>query len=323
MAHPEALFLLLLLPLLVWRHLRQRRASVLHPDLRLFDGLPVPSSWAARHGALSLRLLALVLLVLALAGPRWPDLRTRLDTHGIAVLLALDASGSMDQGDSVLDGQAVSRLEAAKLAFAEFVRGRPADLIGYLRFATRPRMACPPTLQHETLLGLLKEEKALTGPDESETNISDALVLGLSRLRSAPPARKVLVLLTDGEQTVQAPRSAFTPGQAAHLAKSLGVVVHAIDAGPAQPAPGQEAARLLGVETLKEIASATGGHYLAATDAASLREAVRRLDRHERSLIESFQYRRYHEAYPWLALASLLCFGLAEALSRTLWRRLP
>ena len=48
-----------------------------------------------------------------------------------------------------------------------------------------------------------------------------------------------------------------------------------------------------------------------------------RIDRLERTDIQSFQYRRYHEAYPWLALASFLLYGLALALDMTLWRRLP
>ncbi len=79
-AVPTYLLLALVLPLLAWRHLRLRRLAVPHPSLGLFAGLPVGRAPFARHGGLGLRLLALTLLILALAGPRWPDLRTRAST---------------------------------------------------------------------------------------------------------------------------------------------------------------------------------------------------------------------------------------------------
>ena len=59
-------------------------------------------------------------------------------------------------------------------------------------------------------------------PGESETNLSDAVALGLYRLKSAGPRRKVLVLLTDGEHNVPDPRSGWTPRQAAHEGRGEG-----------------------------------------------------------------------------------------------------
>src|SRR5262245_47287607 len=99
LGRPLFLLLLLLLPLLVRLHLRQRRRAVPHPSLTLFAGLPAGRAKVAEYGGLVLRTLALALIVLALAQPRWPDLRTRLDTEGIAILLAIDVSGSMAERD--------------------------------------------------------------------------------------------------------------------------------------------------------------------------------------------------------------------------------
>jgi hypothetical protein len=87
--------------------------------------------------------------------------------------------------------------------------------------------------------------------------------------------------------------------------------------GTASPAVIRESA----VQTLQELAHITRGRYFQARDTAALLDACRRIDRLERTDIQSFQYRRYHEAYPWLALASFLLYGLA--LDMTLWRRLP
>ena len=51
------------------------------------------------------------------------------------------------------------------------------------------------------------------------TTWCDAVALGLHRLQSAGPRRKVLVLLTDGEHNVPNPRSDWTPRQAAQTPK--------------------------------------------------------------------------------------------------------
>ena len=90
---------------------------------------------------------------------------------------------------------------------ARLFQGRPTDSIGLVVFATRPLTVCPLTLSHSVLLRLLDDEKPRSVPGESETNISDAVALGLQRLQSAGPRRKVLVLLTDGEHNVPNPRS--------------------------------------------------------------------------------------------------------------------
>jgi Ca-activated chloride channel family protein len=288
-------------------------------------------------------------LVLALAGPRWPDLRTRIDTEGIALVMAVDVSGSMAERDFDWDGEPVSRLEAVKKVFRLFVtggrgadgarfEGRPTDLVGLVTFATRPEKSCPLTLSHSAPLSLLEAEEPRSLPGESETNLSDALTLGLHRLQSAGTRRKVLVLLTDGEHNVPQPRSGWTPRQAAQVAASLGVPVYTIDAGGSGAAgvgPGEAPptsiprsasspeVRAQAVQTLKDIARISGGRYFTAHDTASLLEACRTIDRLERTDIHSFQYRRYHEAYPWLGLASFVFFVTALTLDLTVWRRLP
>jgi len=62
-----------------------------------------------------------MLIVLALSGPRTPDLRTRIDTEGIAVVMALDVSGSMNEKDFDWNGDRLRRLEAVNKAFHLFV----------------------------------------------------------------------------------------------------------------------------------------------------------------------------------------------------------
>jgi Ca-activated chloride channel family protein len=342
-AAPAYLLLLLVLPVLAWWNLRLRRLAVPHPSVGLFTDLPVGRARVVRYGGLGMRLLALTLVVLALAGPRWPDLRTRLEAEGIGLMIVVDASGSMAERDFDWNGEPIGRLDAAKRVFRLFVagtagqplpdgsqvqfEGRPTDLIGLVTFATRPEVACPLTLGHSTLFRRLDAEQARSVPGESETNLSDAITLGLARLRAAGTRRKVLVLLTDGEHNLPKTVSGWSPRQTAQIAASLRVPIYTIDAGSDRPTPDADSAsaasRAQAVQTLRELADLTGGRYFAARDTAALVAACRVIDRLERTTIASFQYRRYHEAYSWLALAAFVLFVLAVALERTVWRRLP
>jgi Ca-activated chloride channel family protein len=119
------------------------------------------------------------------------------------------------------------------------------------------------------------------------------------------------------------------------VAASLGVPIYAIDAGgpgarepepreaPAEtPAsPGQTRAQA--VQTMRDLARMTSGQYFPARDTAALLKAWRSIDALERTDIQSFQYRRYHEGYPYCALAALALFAAALGLDLTVWRRVP
>jgi Ca-activated chloride channel family protein len=230
-------------------------------------------------------------------------------------------------------GERISRLDAAKRAFRMFVDGgdaagthlpgRGGDQIGLVAFAVHPEDTCPLTLSHDALIDLMNAEEPHGLPDTA-TNIGDALVWGLTKLEPAGDRRKVLILLSDGEHNVPPP--ALTPRQAGQLAANRGVPIYAIDAGPPPTAevPSEDAqARATGERTLHSVAALTGGKAFAAHDENALVAAIAEIDRMERRPVESFQYRRYAEGYPWFALAALGSFAVALGLERTAWRRIP
>src|SRR5262249_17695216 len=159
------------------------------------------------------------------------------------------------------------------------------DLVGVVTFATRPESLSPLTLSHKTLLDLLKAEKARKVPGESETNISDALALGLYRLRAAGPRRKILILPSDGEHNGLQPRSAGTPRQAAQVAANLNVPVYAIDAGGIVNSDREGGSKTLattnreeGIKTLQEVARISGGKYFKARNTQALLEVCQEID---------------------------------------------
>jgi Ca-activated chloride channel family protein len=344
-AQPLWLLLLLLLPLLLWRWFRQGRVALRFSDVSPLQSLPRGRSATAHWGGLVLRGLALLSLIVALSGPRWPDRGTRIPTEGIAIVLALDVSGSMGERDFTWGAEPVSRLEAVKRALRLFVEGgegvggeklegRKHDLLALVTFATRPESVCPLTLSHNVLLKLLEGEQPRTIPDEGRTNIGDGIAWALYRLRAAGNRRKVIVLLTDGEHNVEqlgpAKEKALRPRQAAQLAANLNIPIYAIDAGSDAPPKegggvdeGSAADRINAVKTLQEVARMTKGRYFRASDTKALLEVCGQIDRLERREIETFLYRRYAEGYPWFGLAAFVCLMAVQLLELTLWRRLP
>src|SRR5436190_7763430 len=98
-SHPRLLYLALLLPPLLGWWVWQRRGSVRHPVASRLVGLPVGRARVSFWGGTALRLLALLSLVLAVAGPRWPDLNTRITAEGIAIVMVVDVSKSMGTPD--------------------------------------------------------------------------------------------------------------------------------------------------------------------------------------------------------------------------------
>jgi Ca-activated chloride channel family protein len=329
-AHPLLLFLLPLAPLAAWAWLRRPKPALRWPDVRPFSTVPPGRSNRAHWGGAIFRGLAVAGLVIALAGPRWPDRGSRLPVEGIAIVIALDVSGSMAEADFDWDGEPIPRLSAAQRAVRRFVvgdgaesPGRPNDEIGIVAFAALPEDTCPLTHSHDVLVKLLDAEEP-RGLPETGTNIGDALAWALTKLDAVADRRQVIVLVSDGEHNVPAP--ALTPRQAGQLAAQRGVPVYTIDAGPpakASDKPEDIAARQAGQESLAAVATMTGGRTFVAHDSAGLRDAMTTIDRLERAPVESFYYRRYIEVSPACALFALACLVLALGLESTIWRRVP
>ncbi|HEV3144944.1 MAG TPA: VWA domain-containing protein [Gemmataceae bacterium] len=332
-AYPWFLLLLPLVPLLVWWQLRRRVPALRYSDPRLLASLPAGRGRWVRPLEAGLHSAALLALILALAGPRWPK-PVPITTEGIAIVLAVDVSGSMSEVDFGWDGRKISRLEAVKRAFRLFVQGgtgpdgqalpgRRKDLIGLVMFATYPDATAPLTLSHRVLVQLLDTEQPRP-LDEAHTNIGDAIAEGLLRLDQAGDRRKVLVLLTDGEHNFPGPANAptWTPLLAARRAADLNIPVYTIDAGNDEGASDPET-RKAGKEALQEVARMTGGESFSARDADSLLKVCQQIDRLERRPIPSPYFKPYRELHWVFGLASALLLLSARLVSFTVGRRLP
>jgi len=346
-------WLLLLIPLLavgVLAILRQRRTAILYSEVAILQSLPVTLSLRLKRLLPWVLLLGMALLIFALARPQKGNEEFRVQTEGIAIQMCVDRSGSMQAMDFQLEGQRVNRLQAVKSVFRDFVAGtrtlpgRPDDLIGLIAFGGYADSKCPLTLDHGALLevldtveipqpiedaggrvineGLLEEEMA--------TAIGDALALAVDRLKDVKAKSKVVVFLSDGEQTA----GVIDPPQAADAAKAFGIKVYTIGVGRTGTAPfpgidmfGQQ--RLvpqqvrLDEKTLKMLAETTGGRYFHAESTGALEDVCAEVDRLEKTVSEGRLYTEYGEYYQYLLFPGMAMILLEILLVCTRFRSLP
>ena len=192
-AHPGWLLFLVLIPVpLMLERLRPRIVwpsfADLPPAKRRLTGRLI-----VRFMPGILRGLALRALAVALARPQTVGGTTRIASHGVAIVVALDQSSSMRTVDFPVDRETrrISRLEAAKTTFTRFVEGRPDDLIGLVVFANYPDLSCPPTTDHRFLIESVETIRPAR-PGDDGTNIGDAMALALDALRAQPRASESL-----------------------------------------------------------------------------------------------------------------------------------
>ncbi|MBK1731607.1 VWA domain-containing protein [Thiococcus pfennigii] len=302
------MLLALPLPLAVRRWLPPA-ADLDGPALRLPHwraGEAAPAAERARRWRWVVALLAWVLLVGAAARPEWLGEPQAVPLAGRDLMLAVDISGSMEQPDFVLDGRRVARLAAVKAVAARFIEGRRQDRVGLILFGSRAYLQTPLTFDRATVVRLLEE--AVVGLAGRDTAIGDAIGLAVKRLCDEPAEGRVLVLLTDGENTA----GNLTPQEAAALAEQAGVRLYIIGidrsaAGRALPfglvLPGREAIDSAG---LTAIAEATGGRFFKASNTDALAAIYAELDRLEPSAHEQPGWRPVVALFPWPLAAALL-----------------
>jgi Ca-activated chloride channel family protein len=300
-------------------------------------------SWRVRLAWLPDAMFALAVIALAIAasGPRTGDRNTRVRRDGIAIMMAMDRSSSMMALDLSEDQREQTRLDAVKRVFEDFVvgsggsgglKGRPDDAIGLVAFAAHADTRSPLTLDHDNLVTAARQVE-LVDPSREEgedgTAIGAGLALAVERLRQFPSPSKVIVLLTDGKQTV----FDIDVDKAIEEAEAAKIRVYTVGAGTNGVAAvridrgfGPELVQVpveIDEDLLRKIALRTGGEYLRATDGGGLRQVYQRIDALERAKIEEVKFLRYHLHYRSFLLAALALIAAAALARGTVLRRLP
>jgi Ca-activated chloride channel family protein len=338
-ASPWLLLLLLGVPILAWWSGRARaRSAFAYSSIELVQGLRPTLRQRLWRLPGVMATIGSALLIVALARPQTGIGQVRTTAKGVALLMVVDRSASM-QLPLRFAGRSMTRIDVVKQVFKEFVlgngkdlRGRSEDLIGLVTFARYPETVCPLVRIHETLVKLVDAVNLASDQWEGGTAIGDGLALAAARLKKAEEElveknrteenpdftlkSKAIVLLTDGDENV----GEMAAADAAQLCREWGVKIYAIGIGDERGgmvrAGGTRVAIAPGggfdEELMKSIAASTGGQYWRATDGEALRRAYAAIDDLEKTEIQSVEYTNYEERYmPWtIAGGGLIAAGL-------------
>ena len=271
-----------------------------------------------------LRFIVLALLIVTLARPQLSQSQEHRFAEGIDILLVLDISESMRAEDF----EGANRIQTAKSVINDFLTHRENDRIGLVVFAGESFTLCPLTLDYPVLAELLSDVKL--GQLEDGTAIGDALATATHRLRVSESKTKIVILLTDGENNA----GSIAPETAASLAASFGIKVYTIGMGKeggaripyADTTFGKryrEVLTYLDENTLKLIASTTGGSYFRATDGQSLKQVYTEIDRFEKTKFEVANAIVRKELVGYFLIPTMLLLGIEILLSNTVLRKIP
>lgn len=326
-ARPDALWLLLLLPMLEvvnrWAT-RQRRVTVarIGRPAAVAGQLTQP---VARRPWLGLAYpIAWLLLILGLAGPRWGQ----SDETGIAVgrdvVIVIDLSRTM-LADDMADPAQAQRWQAARagaLDLLDAVAQRGGHRVGVVVFATHPKVICHLTTDYDHVRAVLEEldgafppPEIRPGPTEviSGTRIGAGLIAAVASHDPRFPGSQDIILISDGDD----PGNDREWIRGADAARKADIPVHTVGIGdprtPAVVSLGEElVSTQLQDEPLKQIAAETRGQYLAAE------RNTPQLGEFFRTRIEPYPSREYtddsvplpRERYAWFLAPALLLFAV-------------
>lgn len=219
------------------------------------------------------------------------------------LMIAVDLSGSMEVRDfKTVDDARVDRLTAVKYVLTDFVKSREQDRLGLILFGDAPYLQAPFTDDLDTWLTLFNE--AEVGMAGQSTAFGDAIGLSISVFDSEKTQNRVLIVLTDGNDTA----SKVPPVEAAKVAAAYDIKIYTIAIGDPETL-GEEKVDL---KVLSEIANITGGRSFQALNREDLAAVYQEIDTLEPQLFESQSFRPRVSAhhYPVMLLITVYCVVL-------------
>ena len=310
-ATPYALLLLLAVPLLAAATWRGRATSAVRMG-SLGAAAGARRTWRVRaeRWLPALRLAAVALLVIALARPQRGEAASRTQGEGIDIVLAYDTSSSMTQ--PFARGQ--TRLEAAQDVLTRFVAARTNDRVGLVVFQGATITLSPLTTDYTALAQMLRDAPRIRLTDG--TAIGVAIGQSVNLLRSSTATSRIVILLTDGENNIPV----IEPLAAARVAETLGVHVYTVGVVSPGPDPSRSALEV-DEQSLREIASVTGGTYSRAENPQTLQDIYASIDKLEKSRFEDERFTRYAEIAPLVLAAAAALVALEIMLRYGVLRR--
>lgn len=309
-ANPWA-FGLIILPIFVYWLVPAYKAKKDSIQVPYFEDLVDVTGEKPQRGAVILSRLFLqriliglgwLMLICALAKPEIVGAPIVQEKSARDLMIAVDLSGSMQVEDFKNEqGETVNRLVAVKQVLADFVVGREKDRLGLILFGDAPYLQAPFTEDTGTWLNLLNETEI--GMAGQSTAFGDAIGLAISVFESEETENRVLIVLTDGNDTA----SKVPPIDASKVAAAYNIKIYTIAIGDPE-AVGEEK---VDMDVLNQIAENTGGANFQALDREELQEVYQTIDELEAQLFDSQSFRPRQSAHHYPIIIFLILHMIA------------
>lgn len=308
--------------LLVLAERARRRALSRIGQPSLIARLAASVNLQGRYLKAALWVAALALLMVALARPQWGETKTSAPQKGVQVMVALDVSSSM-----LAEDLKPNRLARAKMEISELMDRLHGDEIGLVPFSGASFILFPLTSDYNTARGFL--ETAKPGIiSRGGTAIGDAIKTAMTGFDPSRSAQKVIVVVTDGEDTLTDAKAA------AQAAAKQGAIIYTIGFGSTKgdeipefdangnqvgvklDKQGKPVVSSLDETTLRDIAEVSGGKYFPATATGSeLDSLAAELNLLQKGDIVNRETVEKHEQFQWFLAPALALLALAELIS--------
>jgi Ca-activated chloride channel family protein len=326
-ANNFALYFLALVPLLIiffyfvfrWK----RQAMQRFGNLLLMKQLTPSMSRRRQIWKIVLLLASMGFLILALARPQVGTKLEEVKREGVDIMIAIDVSESMNAQDIK-----PSRIAKARHEVASLIEKLEGDRIGLIAFAGEAFVQCPLTLDYGAAKIFLEVLEPGLIPTPG-TNLMAAIQLAMESFETAERKHKVMVLITDGEDT-----QGQDVLEAAKAAETEGVVIYTVGIGSAQGVPipvldesgnqtgfkknrqGEVVVSKLDELALEKIALQTGGkYYRASSGEAELDRIYEAISGMEKKELASLKFSQYEERFQWLLGIALFLLILETMIS--------
>ena len=278
-----------------------------------FIEVSIPSSNLIKYKFSLLRLipnsifiLSIIYIIISLARPQKSNEKVEKWSEGIDIMLVIDISESMQ-----IEDFKPNRLESAKNVAKEFINGRFQDRIGLVVFSGESYSRCPLTTDY-ILLNEYVDEISFDLISSRGTAIGSAIAIATNRMRASKSKSKVLILLSDGDNTA----GNIDPVTSAQIAKAYGIKIYSIAIGKNGKVPfGKDyfgrtryVENSLDEKNLREIATITNGKFYRASNNSSLENIFKVIDEFEKTEIKENRYKNTVDYYQYYLLWSIILF---------------
>jgi len=312
-AHPEFLFLLLLIPVLIgifiYTSIQKKRNITKFGNPALLAELMPNVSKIRPQVKFYLQLTAIFLLIIVIAQPQFGLKEEKEKRKGIEVMIALDVSNSMLAQDVL-----PSRLENAKQVLSQLIDDMNNDKIGLVVFAGDAYTQLPITVDYVSAKMFLSSISPQMVPRQG-TAIGSAIDLAIKSFGPKSDSGRAIIVITDGENHEDDAIGA------AKLAADNNIMVDVIGMGKADGSPipvpgtmsfmkdkdGNVVVSKLNEQMCKEIAAAGKGVYVHADNGNGAYKVINKeLNKLAKSDIKSSVFSEYNEQFQSFALLALL-----------------